>query len=104
MITSILTGTNEGIMGKGAKLIRQLQAENSALNQRIQESQAARCVSHEDTLMLQILDGSPFTVWACTADLKIVLWNKTCERVYGFTKAEAIGKSFVDLFVSNEEK
>ena len=32
--------------------------------------------SKEDRLKLQIIDASPFTMWACNIDNKIRLWDK----------------------------
>lgn len=53
----------------------------------------------EQKLKLAIFDQLPFTVWASTKDFKIAFWNRSCENNYGFTKQEALGKDFVDLFV-----
>jgi len=84
--------------------IAALLEENSALKKSIFELERLRCFSPEDTLKLGILDGSPFTIWACDRDFKIVLWNKKCEQTYGHTKDEALGKNFLELFVDAPER
>lgn len=37
-------------------------------------------------------------VMACNADGAITLWNPGCERIFGFTEAEALGRS-MDLII-----
>jgi PAS domain-containing protein len=60
--------------------------------------------SKEDRLKLQIIDASPFTMWACNIDNKIRLWDHRCQELYGYGYEEAINKSFIDLFVAPDEK
>lgn len=60
--------------------------------------------SQETLIKLAILDKIPMPVWACDRDCKIVFWNKAAARVYAFTKEEALGKDFVDLFVHEPER
>lgn len=91
-------------MSRSVRRVAELEEENQRFRLRLKNLESTRCCSKDDTLKLDILDASPFTVWACTSDYKIVLWNKWCEAVYGFTGADALGKSFVDLFVDGPEK
>lgn len=63
-----------------------------------------RAFSREDRLKLQIIDASPFTIWACDIDYKICLWERRCQELYGYSKNEAINKSFVELFVAPDER
>lgn len=55
-------------------------------------------------MKLEILDNSPFTVWASDRNCIIKLWMGQCESLYGFSSKEVIGKDFVDLFVAKDEK
>lgn len=91
-------------MSKNNKRERELEQINNSLRAELKALQDRSRLSSEEVLLLQILSRSPFTVWACDREFKIVLWNKKCEEVYGFSKAEALGKSFIDLFVDGPEK
>lgn len=69
---------------------------------KIFESQ--RAYTYEDQMKLAILDKSPFTIWASDRNCIIKLWEGKCEALYGYSKKQAIGKDYVDLFVSENEK
>lgn len=70
----------------------------------INEIQSKRAFTYEDQMKLEILDNSPFTVWASDRNCIIKLWMGQCETLYGFSCEEALGKDYVDLFVANDEK
>lgn len=91
-------------MPRHERRVTELIDENRRLKERVKQLELTRCQLPDDTLKLSIFDKSPFTVWACNKDFKIVLWNKKCEEIYNYSKAEAIGKSFLDLFVDGPEK
>jgi PAS domain S-box-containing protein len=55
-------------------------------------------------LKLRIFDALPMTVWACDRTMCIRYWNDFANQVYGFTKKEAIGARFIDLFVDDLER
>ena len=63
-----------------------------------------RAFTYEDQMKLKILDQSPFTIWASDRDCKITFWDGQCEHHYGYTKEEAIGYDYVNLFVDEDEK
>lgn len=65
---------------------------------------AQRAFTYEDRMKLAIIDEAPFTIWANDRDCKIRFWSGRCEKVYGYNEAYVIGKDFVDLFVSKDEK
>lgn len=65
---------------------------------------SSRAFFREDRLKLQILDNVDFTIWACDRDLKIRLWEGSCEKVYSIKKEDAIGENYLELFVSSEER
>lgn len=70
----------------------------------INEIQLKRAFTYEDQMKLEILDNSPFTVWASDRNCIIKLWMGQCESLYGFSREEALEKDYVDLFVANDEK
>ena len=70
----------------------------------INEMQLKRAFTYEDQMKLEILDNSPFTVWASDRNCIIKLWMGQCESLYGFSREEALEKDYVDLFVANDEK
>lgn len=70
----------------------------------IKELESKRAFTYEDQMKLEILDNSPFTVWASDRNCIIKLWMGQCESLYGFSSKEVIGKDFVDLFVAKDEK
>jgi PAS domain S-box-containing protein len=63
-----------------------------------------RAFTYEDRMKLAILDESPFTIWASDRDCKITLWEGKCEALYGYSREYAVGKDYIDLFVSSEEQ
>jgi signal transduction histidine kinase len=51
---------------------------------------------------LQVLDRIPLSFWMSLGeehDYKIVFWNKGAEKNYGIPRSEALGESYIDLFV-----
>lgn|GEM_PF-6086272 len=70
----------------------------------IEKMKSQRAFTYEDRMKLAILDESPFTVWASDKDCKIRLWEGQSEALYGYTKAEVMGKDYVDLFVAEDER
>lgn len=63
-----------------------------------------RAFTYEDRMKLEILDQSPFTIWASDRDCKITFWEGQCEHHYGYSCEEALGKDYVDLFVDEDER
>lgn len=70
----------------------------------LRELESKRAFSYEDCMKLEILDQSPFTIWASNRDCKIMFWDGQCEHHYGYTREQAIGRDYVDLFVDEDEK
>ncbi|MCL5952133.1 MAG: PAS domain-containing sensor histidine kinase [Chloroflexi bacterium] len=83
-----------------AQLIEELQE----LRRRIHEAEQHRAVSREDRINLAIVDRAPFSVWACNRDFEIVLWNAYAEVLYGLSKKEAMGRSYLETFVDPPER
>jgi PAS domain S-box-containing protein len=62
---------------------------------------------HETRLLVKILHAAKVTVWAADNaenGYAIRLWNPTAERIYGFTREEAMGSSYLNLFVNPMER
>ena len=74
------------------------------LIQYIEELKNERAFSEEDRFLLEIIDNSPFTIWASDRDCKIRFWEGQCETLYGYKKRQVIGEDFVDLFVAEDEQ
>ncbi|WP_031476353.1 PAS domain-containing protein [Streptomyces bicolor] len=58
-------------------------------------------------LIHALLDQIPVSFWMSRGrdgGYEIVLWNAAASRIYGYSKAEAIGTSFLDLFVEPESR
>jgi PAS domain S-box-containing protein len=58
-------------------------------------------------LILDILGQARVTFWAgagAEKDYAIRLWNPGAERIYGHSRDEALGKSYIDLFVNPRER
>ena len=75
------TGKIVGIMGVSRDITERKQAE-----EHIRE-QAALLDKAQDAIMVMDLED------------RVVFWNKSAERIYGWNAAEAIGKTPVDLFL-----
>jgi PAS domain S-box-containing protein len=51
----------------------------------------------------QLVAGAGDAIVVCNAEGAIVLWNKACERIFGFTEADALGKS-LDLIIPERQR
>ena len=47
----------------------------------LNELEGQRAFTYEDRMKLEILDQSPFTIWASDRDCKITFWDGQCERL-----------------------
>jgi len=56
----------------------------------------------KETTYKAIADASPlaFVVW--TPDFKIIDWNKSAERIFGWKREEVVGKNLFDLLIPEE--
>lgn len=55
-------------------------------------------------LIANLFDNAHVSIWACDRDLRVRLWNKGAEEIYGRTEEEMIGCSYVDLIVDAAER
>jgi PAS domain S-box-containing protein len=61
----------------------------------------------EQRLLLEILENAPVAVWAAAGhqdNYAIRLWNSGAQRLYGYTRAEALGANYLELFVNELER
>lgn len=55
-------------------------------------------------LYRRAVDIAPVSVWACDRDWQIVYWNSGAERLYESSRENVIGKSFLELFITDDER
>ncbi len=89
LLTAILLGwsVREGQVSR--RRARSLEATNRALNEEIETR------AHMEQAIQQlaaIVQSSDDAILATTLDGKIMTWNPGAERLYGYTRAEAVGK------------
>ena len=58
---------------------------------------------HADLDLEQLVAGAGDAIMVCDAGGAIVLWNKACERIFGFSEAEALGQS-LDLIIPMRQR
>ncbi|HEY6006609.1 MAG TPA: EAL domain-containing protein, partial [Anaeromyxobacter sp.] len=49
-------------------------------------------------------EGAPFAALLCDADLAVLAWNGTAERMFGYLAADAVGREVVDLLFSPPDR
>lgn len=61
-----------------------------------------------DTELLKLyqlaVEESPVSIWACDENWKIAFWNSGAEKIYKCSRDQVVGKSFLDLFVSDIDR
>lgn len=68
------------------------------------ELRKMRAFSKSDRFKLTVVDNAPFSMWACDEEYIIRYWECECERIYGYSSEQAIGKRFLELFVAAPER
>ncbi|HEY2929248.1 PAS domain-containing protein [Piscinibacter sp.] len=58
---------------------------------------------HPDLDLKQLVAGAGDAIIVCDARGAIALWNRSSERIFGFTEAEALGQS-LDLIVPQRQR
>jgi PAS domain S-box-containing protein len=51
----------------------------------------------------QLVEGAGDAIMVCDAQGAITLWNPACERIFGFTEAEALGRS-LDMIIPQRQR
>lgn len=67
---------------------------------RTQELEASKLAAHEKASLLEL---SRDAILVCGLDHRITYWNKSAERLYGWTAAEAIGRLVTEIKDQNSE-
>ncbi len=78
--------------------------EKEDLKKFINDIKEARAFTYHDRMLLEFMDRSFFTVWACDSDSKITFWAGKSESVYQYSANDVLGKDFVDKFVAKAEQ
>ena len=58
---------------------------------------------HPDLDLKQLVAGAGDAIIVCDAPGAIVLWNRSAERIFGFTEAEALGQS-LDMIIPQRQR
>lgn len=58
----------------------------------IRDISQRRAIEEEVRAQAALLDAATDAIWVADAEERITYWNRGAERIYGWTKAEAIGK------------
>lgn len=87
-----------------------LEKENSMLRNQISILNENRALidspnaRDELLFLLQFLKAIPLPLWTSDIKAKITYWNLIAARTYGYSARKAMGKNFMELFVSVEER
>lgn len=60
--------------------------------------------SLEDRIATQLCMQAHVSMWACDEELRIVLWNRGAEDIYGYPAEAVIGERYLELFVDEDER
>lgn len=71
-----------------------LQDLEQRVKMRTQELEASKLAAHEKASLLEL---SRDAILVCGLDHRITYWNKSAERLYGWTAAEAIGRLVTEI-------
>lgn len=75
------------------------------LEKRIQELEFSEKALLESEHKLKIhIQDTPVGVTSWSLDFKVVEWNPTAEAIFGYTKAEALGKHTTELILPEDVK
>ncbi len=92
----VLSGMMQGAMRtrfENATLVEMLSRANRELSERVTSQQHAEEVLRQTSQKFEVLiNASPVAIMARDPDLRIVKWNATAERMYGWTEREVLGK------------
>jgi len=58
---------------------------------------------HPELDLKQLVAGAGDAIIVCDAPGAIVLWNRSAERIFGFTEAEALGQS-LDMIIPQRQR
>lgn len=68
------------------------------VKQRTQELESSQHAAHEKA---SLLDLSRDAILVCCLDRRVTYWNKSAERLYGWSAAEAVGRPVTDIIADS---
>ena len=95
---------------KRTETFERLEKENEMLKNQHRILQYCRHLLETDDGMkeclfaLQFFHSIPRPLWTSTVEAKISYWNDYAEKTYNYPRKKAIGRDFIDLFVSEPER
>lgn len=89
------------------QLHQQLEAQNNQLKQEILvRQQAEEALRHNQQFLQNLINNLPVAVFAKSVrpaePFVFISWNNTCERLFGLTAAQVIGKTDYDFFPTEQ--
>lgn len=75
-----------------------LQDLEQRVKQRTQELESSQHAAHEKA---SLLDLSRDAILVCGLDRRVTYWNKSAERLYGWSAAEAVGRPVTDIIADS---
>jgi PAS domain S-box-containing protein len=85
-------GVITGVVGVSMNITAQVELESTKTQ--VSELEKAQLDLSEKTRQLEsLIDSSPVGILTLDGNGKVVLWNRACEKTFGWTFAEAVGKS-----------
>jgi PAS domain S-box-containing protein len=85
-----------GIYNRGGKLL--------GVSSIIRDSTEQKLAEREQALLAAIVESSDDAIISLSPEFKIMTWNKGAQKLFGFTAAEAIGKTNLELYVPPEDR
>ncbi len=89
----VLRAANEALQSEVAERKRaeeQVRLLNAELEARVRERTAE--LQETSRRLRAITDSSPLAIWVCDLNGNITFWNRAAERLYGWTRAETVGR------------
>ena len=74
-----------------------LQRERETLEARVKER--TRALQQSELRFATLLDAEPCAVICIAPDHRILAWNRAAERIYGWSREEALGRNYVTTFL-----
>lgn len=84
--------------------IRNADGEIVAISNTIRDMTGRREAEQAKAFLAAIVESSDDAIYGEDLDGKILSWNASAERLFGYTRQQAVGKNVVSLIVDRDEK